>query len=184
MMSRRKLMEASMAGAGSMVLGRNAWGENAKISAKAAGFHMPLGSEPHLRTFMQWPAVKSIYGSQEDIDAVREKIALIANTIARFEPVVLLTRPEQMENTKEYIKVGVELWPLEVQDLWCRDTGPTFVVNAKGELAVSELGFNGWGDKQEHADDARVARRVATKLGLHQQMKYLISLLCCSIFKK
>jgi agmatine deiminase len=136
------------------------------VSAKQAGFHMPLESDPHERTFMQWPAVKSIYGSQDDLDAVREKIALIASTIARFEPVVLLARPEQAEDARQWVKGHVEIWPLAVQDLWCRDSGPTFVLNDAGEMAASELGFNGWGNKQPHADDAQVARRVAEKLGL------------------
>jgi agmatine deiminase len=136
------------------------------VSAKQAGFHMPLESDPHERTFMQWPAVKSIYGSQDDLDAVREKIALIASTIARFEPVVLLARPEQAEDARQWVKGNVEIWPLAVQDLWCRDSGPTFVLNDAGEMAASELGFNGWGKKQPHADDAKVARRVAEKLGL------------------
>ncbi len=31
---------------------------------------------------------------------------------------------------------------------------------------ISELNFNGWGSKQPHADDQRIARRVADKLGL------------------
>ncbi|MFN0193236.1 MAG: agmatine/peptidylarginine deiminase [Aestuariivirga sp.] len=138
----------------------------AMSSAKAAGFRMPLESEPHERTFMQWPAIASIFGSQADLDAVREKIALIASTIARFEPVVLLARPEQADDARAWVKNGVEVWPLEVQDLWCRDSGPTFVVNEAGELAASELGFNGWGGKQPHEDDARVVHRVAEKLNL------------------
>lgn len=135
-------------------------------SAKSAGFHMPLESEPHERTFMQWPALKSIYGSQDDLDAVREKIALIASTIAQFEPVALLARPDQAEDAKLWVKNSVEVWPLAVQDLWCRDSGTTFVINEDGELAASELGFNGWGGKQDHKDDSQVARRVAKKLGL------------------
>jgi agmatine deiminase len=164
MMTRRNSMKAMVAGffAGSFGASSRAAGE----TARAAGYHMPLESVPHLRTFMQWPAVKSIYGSQDDLDAVREKIALIANSIAKFEPVVLLARPEQTEDATSYLKHGVEIWPLAVQDLWCRDSGPTFVVNADGMLATSELNFNGWGDKQQHDDDAQIARLVSKKLGL------------------
>ncbi len=166
MMTKRKFLGATvgaMSGNVSLISGANA--ENT-VSAKAAGFHMPLESDPHERTFMQWPALKSIYGSKEDLDTVREKIALIASTIAKFEPVVLLARPEQVEDAKAWVKNGVEVWPLAVQDLWCRDSGPTFVVNGKGELAASELGFNGWGGKQQYEDDGLVARRVAERLGL------------------
>jgi agmatine deiminase len=91
---------------------------------------------------------------------------LIANSIAKFEPVVLLARQEQFPSAQAMIGPNVELWPIETQDRWCRDSGPTFVVNAKGELAASDLNFNGWGNKQEHEDDGKIARRVAKKLGL------------------
>jgi agmatine deiminase len=163
-MNRRNAMKTLAASffAGSLGTTANATG----VSAKAAGYHMPLESVPHLRTFMQWPALKSIYGNQEDLDAVREKIALIANSIAKFEPVVLLARPEQAEDAKTYLKRGVEIWPMAVQDLWCRDSGPTFVVDGAGKVATSELNFNGWGKKQPHDDDAQIARRVSEKLGM------------------
>ncbi len=62
---------------------------------------MPLESDLHERTFMQWPARASIYGSMRALDAVRSKIALIAKSIARFEPVVVLARPEQVEAAAE-----------------------------------------------------------------------------------
>ncbi len=136
------------------------------VSAKAAGFRMPLESDPHERTFMQWPARAGIYGSQRALDAVRDKIALIAQAIAKHEPVVVLARPEQLAEATKRLATGVTLWPIETEDLWCRDSGPTFLVNAKGELAVSELNFNGWGGKQEHKDDGRIARRVAERLEL------------------
>ena len=164
MMSRRSSMKALVASLFAGSFGPTA--RSATASARTAGYHMPLESVPHLRTFMQWPALKSIYGNQEDLDAVREKIALIANSIAKFEPIVLLARPEQVEDVKTYLNHSVEVWPMAVQDLWCRDSGPTFVVNAEGKLATSELNFNGWGEKQQHDDDAQIARRISEKLGL------------------
>ena len=127
---------------------------------------MPLESEPHERTFMQWPSRASIYGSARALDAVCAKIALIAKSIARFEPVVVLARPEHRDAAASALGPGIAVWPIETEDLWCRDSGPTFVVSRSGDLAVSELAFNGWGDKQGHADDGLIARRVAEKLGL------------------
>jgi agmatine deiminase len=166
MMTKRSFVGSTLAClTGSLTSLSGAQAEEA-ASAKAAGYRLPLESDPHERTFMQWPAVQSIYGSRDDLDAVREVIALIANSIGRFEPVVLLARPEQAEDAKAWVKKGVEVWPMPVQDLWCRDAGPSFVVNAAGERAVSELGFNGWGGKQDHKDDALIAGRVAKKLGL------------------
>ena len=164
MITRRSAMKATLAGLAASFTGGTAY---AGQTASIAGYRMPLESEPHLRTFMQWPGMKSIYGDQDDLDAVREKIVLIANSIAKFEPVVMLTRPEQIEDALPQFAKNVELWPMAVEDLWCRDSGPGFVVDAGGKLAVSELNFNGWGDKQPHKDDARVAARIAEKLGLY-----------------
>lgn len=166
MMSRRTIL-GSLLGSlpGSMLAPSCSFSDEVQ-SARAAGYRMPLESEPHQRTFMQWPALKSIYGSQDDLDAVREKIALIANTISRFEPVVLLVRPDQVEGVSQWLNGQIEIWPMRVQDLWCRDSGPSFVRNEAGKLAVSELGFNGWGGKQPHADDAEIAKQVAGKLDL------------------
>ena len=163
MLTRRGTMKATLVGLLASVSGGMAF---AGQTAHGAGFGMPLESDPHLRTFMQWPAIKSVYGSLDDLDAVREKVALIANSIAKFEPVVMLARPEQHEDAVAYFRKNVELWPMAVQDLWCRDSGPTFVVNDEGYLAASELNFNGWGGKQPHQDDAKIARRVAEKIGL------------------
>lgn len=163
-MNRRSAAGLILAGLSAVTM--NAQAEDVGVSATAAGFRMPLESDPHTRTFMQWPALKSIYGGQDALEDVREKIALIANSIAKFEPVVLLARPEQLDEAQSHVGKNIELWPIPTQDLWCRDSGPTFVKNAKGELAVSELNFNGWGNKQPHAEDAKIAQRVAEKMGL------------------
>ena len=127
---------------------------------------MPLESDPHERTFMQWPSRSSIYGSQRALEAVRSKIALIATSIARFEPVVVLARPDQLTSARAALGPSVDVWPIPTEDLWCRDSGPTFVVSGDGKLAVSELGFNGWGNKQSHAGDGQIAKRLAERLGL------------------
>lgn len=135
-------------------------------SARGLGFRMPLESDRHARTFMQWPSHAAIYGGRKELEAVRSSIALIAATIARFEPLVMLARPDLLMAVQQTLGAHVEVWPIETEDLWCRDSGPTFVRSADGALAISELNFNGWGNKQPHADDQRIARRVAEKLGL------------------
>lgn len=135
-------------------------------SAKAAGFSMPLESGPHERTFMQWPALKKLYVNQKGLDDVRSRVALMAQSIAPFEPVVVLARPDQMEAARQSLGTGIEVWPIETEDLWCRDSGPTFVRSASGQLAITEFNFSGWGNKQVHADDGRIAKRIAERLGL------------------
>ena len=55
---------------------------------------------------------------------------------------------------------------MPTDDLWCRDLGPFFVVNGKGGIAVTQFNFNGWGNKQVHGNDGKIAARVAERLGL------------------
>lgn len=134
---------------------------------KTSDYRVPLESDPHERTFMQWPARSRIYGSQSALGEVRSTIAQIAQSIARFEPVVVLAHPEQQEAAAKALGSAIDVWPIPTEDLWCRDSGPTFVVSqAAKPLAVSDLGFNGWGNKQSHADDGQIARRVGERLGL------------------
>ncbi len=168
MITRRKAIEVSAAAAASLVaatVGRMDVMAGAAQTAKEAGFHMPLESEPHERTFMQWPAHWRLYGNEKKLEAVRSRVAAIANAISAFEPVVVLARPEQIGSARTGLGPAIEIWPIETDDLWCRDTGPTFLRSASGALAVSDFNFNGWGGKQEHTADVRIAKRVADKLG-------------------
>lgn len=135
-------------------------------SAKAAGFRAPLESDPHELTFMQWPSRANIYGGKSQLEAVRSKIALIARSISKFEPVIILAPVEQSEAATKAAGSDIAVWDIPTDDLWCRDAGPTFVVSADGKIAVSDLGFNGWGGKQRHAEDSQIAKRVAKRLEL------------------
>jgi agmatine deiminase len=126
---------------------------------------MPLESAPHERTLMQWPVSEAVYG-RALLRRIQGSIARIANAIAEYEPVAMLVGAGQSKTAQRMLGSAVELWDIPTDDLWCRDSGPTFVKNAKGELAVAHLKFNGWGSKQPHANDALVAQRVAKRLGL------------------
>jgi agmatine deiminase len=62
---------------------------------------------------------------------------------------------------------GVTPIEIPINDSWCRDSGPAFVRNADGEIAVVGFGFNAWGNRwHPHDDDARLSRRLAEWLDL------------------
>ncbi len=130
-----------------------------------AGYEMPLESDPHERTIMQWPVSLDVY-DRSSLQRTQNSIALIANTIARYEPVAMLVGGSAAKNARKKLSGNVDLWNILTDDLWCRDSGPTFVKNAAGDLAIAHLRFNGWGNKQPHSNDARIAERVAARLGL------------------
>jgi len=126
---------------------------------------MPLESEPHERTFMQWPVSLEVY-DRASLAAVQASIADIANTIARYEPVVMLAGGRHVHGARKLLSGDIEVWDIPTDDLWCRDSGPTFVRNPEGELAIAHIRFNGWGNKQPHRNDGMIAPRLAERLGI------------------
>jgi agmatine deiminase len=128
-------------------------------------WHMPLESAPHLRTFMQWPVSLDVYDPRS-LRSVQRAIATVANTIAEFEPVVMLAGAEHHAAARRLLSADIEIWDIPTDDLWCRDSGPTFVIDRTGQTAIMHLRFNGWGNKQPHAADAQVTPLLAERLSL------------------
>ncbi|MFJ8430668.1 agmatine deiminase family protein [Kitasatospora sp. NPDC094019] len=121
--------------------------------------------EKHERTVMSWPASEDVWGEQ--LAAVRKDIAEVARAVGEREPVVLLVRPGQESSARNACGSDVELLTVPVDDLWARDTVPVFVEEG-GKVKGVDLNFNGWGRKQQHANDAKVARAVLAKYGIER----------------
>ncbi|MFE4516570.1 agmatine/peptidylarginine deiminase [Kitasatospora sp. NPDC056783] len=127
---------------------------------------VPADDVPHARTWMSWPSRRGVWGLR--LGGVQEDIALIARTIAEFEPVVMCA-PDDWTAGKASARCGsgVEvITDIPTDDLWMRDIAPVFRRDGYGGLDAVVLNFNGWGDKQVHHDDARVAERLAARRGL------------------
>lgn len=127
---------------------------------------VPPEEDRHERTFMQWPVNRAVHPDAEFLDILQQTIADIANSIVEFEPVVVLADESDHAHARKFLSGKVALWDIPTEDLWCRDSGPLFARQPNGALAVSHLQFNGWGEKQAHKRDGRVAARVAERLGL------------------
>lgn len=162
MMTRRTLFRTAAAAGGASLLPCGARAQ----SARAAGYRYPEETEPHDRTFMQWPVNRMVYDDADFLYDLQGTIADIASTIAEFEPVVMLAAATHHKAIRRLVSGAVELWDIPTDDLWCRDSGPSFVVDGKGGLAVTQFNFNGWGNKQVHGNDGKIAARVAERLGL------------------
>lgn len=135
-------------------------------TVRSAGFRMPEETERHERTFMQWPVSRKVHPDGVFLDMLQQTIADIANTIVAFEPVVMLMDKRFAQKARGKLADAVEIWDIATDDLWCRDSGPVFVRDKAGSLAISHLNFNGWGGKQVHGNDGKVAKRVAQRLEL------------------
>ena len=151
-----------------LLLGGGALAAHGPMSTAMAGtgYHVPAEEAPHQRTFMQWPASRRVYRDRVFLEMTQDTIADIANTIAEFEPVVLLAAAEDHATARRRLSRRVELWDIPTEDLWCRDAGPIFAVDGRGGLAVTHIQFNGWGEKQVNRRDSQIAALVAERLGL------------------
>lgn len=136
------------------------------IAQERAGFYVPAEEARHARCFMQWPVSREVHPDPVFRDLVQQAIADTANAIADFEPVTMLAVAADHNAARAKLSGMVELWDVPTEDLWCRDSGPIFAVDGAGGIAVSHIQFNGWGAKQVHRRDGRIALRVAEILGL------------------
>ncbi|MFB7830028.1 agmatine deiminase family protein [Streptomyces sp. NPDC056056] len=144
----------------------------AATAPSGATLRMPAETDQHVRTFMAWPALSSVWSSH--LGAVRRDIATVAHEISRYEPVVMLARPDQAADARytcgSGAYYGIEVVEIANDDLWIRDFGPTFVV-APGAVAGVDTNFNGWGKAgtsyaQPYANDAAAAAPLLGQYGI------------------
>ncbi|MCO7224258.1 agmatine/peptidylarginine deiminase [Pleionea sp. CnH1-48] len=156
MISRRKLIQM-----GALLSSHSLWA-GAATARPEVDWYMPDESAPHECTWMAFGASQRIWGKRL-LPTVRRDLATLASTIAEFEPVRMLVRPAEMTLARSMVSNKVELIPFMINDLWMRDTGPTFVLSDAGGLkAAADLNFNGWGEKQAYQHDAKVAAQIAS----------------------
>lgn len=128
--------------------------------------YVPPEEARHQRTFMQWPVSRCVYRDRLFLDMTQQTIADIANTIAEFEPVTMLASASDHADARTKLSSDVVLWDIPTEDLWCRDAGPIFAISGTGDLIVTYVQFNGWGEKQRNRRDSQIAKKVAKRLGL------------------
>ncbi|MEM6883960.1 MAG: agmatine deiminase family protein [Verrucomicrobiota bacterium] len=158
--SRRTFIRnCTWAGAASLMAGPG------QAKGEAPGWRMPDESAPHLRTWMVFGPQAKIWGKSL-VPEVQRNLARIANIISEFEPVSLLVRESERMEAQKLVSEQVELVVAEMDDLWARDTAPLFVKNSAGKRAAVDFNFNGWGGKQQHAQDRKVARLIAKEAGV------------------
>jgi agmatine deiminase len=121
---------------------------------------------------MAWPTRAESWA--EHLDAARDCVAELANTIAEFEPVSMITKPKNVAEVSLATGSGVSQVSLAHDDCWIRDMGPNFVVNGGGDVAGTAWEWNAWGHRH---DDYERDAAVADNLLEHLQMRrYLGSL--------
>jgi agmatine deiminase len=175
MISRRQFIIKSTLLTSGLLLGCN--GTDTKDMNNHNWF-MPEESEPHQRTWMSFISSYDIWEDRQ-VPEVQNNLANIAKTIAKYEPVSILIRPQDYERAAQLLgglnthNYPIELIEFMLNDLWVRDTGPSFVINSQGEKAAVNFNFNGWGEDQAFQHDAKVADFIAQQSGVQSILSSL-----------
>ncbi len=148
-------------------------GDVSAATPRSQGWHVPADHRAHSQTWMAWPARKDIWGNV--LGRLRSDVARVARAIRNYEPVFMVARPDQALAAAAACGAGVEIVQLVNDDLWMRDMGPVFLVNDDGGLAGLDLNFNGWGHKQVHHNDAKLASELLSLLGVQRFVAPFVS---------
>jgi agmatine deiminase len=134
------------------------------------GFFMPAEWECHEGTWLQWPHDDMHQDSQ-----VRLEHLWIAMTAALHnDEIVHITVPDERgydHLVQQFTYYGInqnqiDIHRIPTNDVWSRDNGPIFLINDRGDLAITSWNFNGWGERYPFDKDRLVPESVSEVLGL------------------
>lgn len=133
------------------------------------GFRMPAEWATHQATLMAWPTRtrKALWGPM--FEQAKADYAAIAQAISAFEPVIMVCNPGEAHQVKDRCGAAVEAIEIPIDDSWMRDSGPVFVCDQRGQVAMVHFRFNAWGDKYQPWDcDAAAPKAIAAHLGVRR----------------
>ncbi len=124
------------------------------------GFYMPGEWERHERTLIEWPVRESLVWP-DHYKEVCEGYAAVAKAVSEFETVTVIVNPKDRAEAKRICGSFAEILEIPHNDAWCRDNGPTFLKNSRGELRGINWKFNAWGEKYKpYALDNEAALKI------------------------
>lgn len=104
---------------------------------------MPAEFAPHHGCLMIWPQRPGSWPF--DATAARNAFTAVATAIADSETVYMLAGKDCIDSARAMLPPAVRIVPMESDDAWARDVGPTFVTDNKGGLRGIDWEFNAWG---------------------------------------
>ncbi len=127
----------------------------------AEGYWMPAEFEPHDATWLLWPERTDNW--REGARPAQEAVLKVVAAIRHFEHVRLGVTPERFRSVCEIVPAGVEVASIEYDDIWVRDTGPTFLVAEQPDTLRSvQWRFNAWGGLyQPFTRDLTIPREIS-----------------------
>ncbi len=135
------------------------------------GFIFPAEWEKHLCTWLTFPKPNESWTSNFT-EACNEYIEFV-KMISLGEEVNIITDNElhSSQIAETILKKGGQIHNIHFHtfgsnDCWCRDHGPSFLVNRKtNERALVKWEFNAWGSKYESDADNQIGNRISDFYG-------------------
>ena len=136
---------------------------------KQDGFRMPGEFEPQEHIFMIWPERPDNW--RQGAKPAQRAYAEVAKAIAKHTPVTMLVSNAQYANCRARLPEDIRVVEMSSDDSWCRDCGPTFVINDKGEIRGVDWIFNAWGGLVDGlyfpwANDDAMAQKICDLQGI------------------
>ncbi|WP_323932830.1 agmatine deiminase family protein [Aeromonas caviae] len=176
MFSRRHVLKqlvalGAIAGFGSLPGARAAFA--ADEPGAAARYHMPEESSPQALVWVAFGATSEIWGRH--YKEVQATIGRLVQAMVPYTRVNVLCHEDDEALARQLCgERNTHFVHAEMDDIWLRDTGGVFVQDEQGGLGLVDFNFNGWGDKQEHSHDARVAALVGRQTDAYYLQSELI----------
>jgi agmatine deiminase len=111
---------------------------------------------------MAWPCEEETF---PDLPAARRAYAAVARAVARFEALRMVANPEDVAEARRLCGEAIRVDALPIDDAWTRDTGPTYLLDGRGQLAGVDWPFNGYGKFEPYDKDAAMARWMLERSG-------------------
>jgi agmatine deiminase len=100
---------------------------------------------------MAWPCRTELW--HELMPAAKAEYAGVANAIAEFEPVIMVTSCSgDVAEARAALSGRVDVIEVPLDDSWMRDNGPVFCIDSEGQRAGVHFRFNAWGAKYSRWD--------------------------------
>ena len=146
--------------------------ERPEATPRELGYRMPAEWERHEATWLAWPhnpedwpgkfqPIPWLYAEIVRLLAAHERVHLIRGRCEGGEPRQDALLKRAGANLEQ---VSFHRWPTD--RVWTRDSGPIFVRNAEGRVAITNWRFNAWAKYDDWQLDDQVPGRVAEAAGI------------------
>ncbi len=132
---------------------------------------MPAEWETHKATWIAWPHHEPDWPGK--LAPIPWVYAEIVRALSEHERVEILCHDETVsENARMLLGAhGVKegsyrLHPVSSDRVWLRDSAPTGVIRADGQVELVNWGFNGWAKYDNYKKDAEIGRAIERLTGL------------------